>query len=135
MQRIKRTMEGYDFRAIDKIKQNLTLRLEFILTEISTTGRFQAEKSNYLFYILEESVMTSRRFREKAEKPSRRLCMQSRQDDGCLISNCCSENVRRGKIGNLVQIQPTAFTDSKDVSLKYIPDLTSSSISLLHLEA
>lgn len=40
MQRIKRTMEGYDFRAIDKIKKKLTLCLEFILTEISTTGRF-----------------------------------------------------------------------------------------------
>ena len=33
------TMEGYDFRAIDKIKQKLTLSLEFIVTEISTAGR------------------------------------------------------------------------------------------------
>ena len=75
MQRIKMTMEGYDFRAIDKMKQKLTLSLEFILTEISTAGRIQAEKLSYLFYILEESVMTCRRFRERAEKPSRKLCM------------------------------------------------------------
>lgn len=35
--------------------------------------------------------------------------MQSRQDDGCLINNRSSENVRRGKIGNLVQIHSQQY--------------------------
>ena len=62
-------MEGYDFRAIDKIKQNLTLRLEFILTEISTTGRFQAEKSNYLF--------SNKKKRHRLSENSRHLTLKT----------------------------------------------------------
>ena len=63
------TMEGYDFRAIDKIKQKLTLSLEFILTEISTAGRIQAEKLSYfgrISYDLQEVQREGRETKQEA---------------------------------------------------------------------